>query len=102
MTTEWKTCYAFSRDYTRLKSLLDDGYEVICLVDYDFWRYGKHPMTRDVCMARKFVAENDKYTHYSFNARGTGYFDIYPSIDKFTFTEACEARNIEFIDKTKD
>lgn len=59
-------------------------------------------MERDVCKARKFVSDKDEYTHYSFNARGIWYGNIYPSTDKFTFAEACEAWNIEFIDKTED
>ena len=69
-------CYKLSKDYTRLKELLDKGYQVVCIVDYDFncWDRGKPDykpmMTRDICVARYFDSDNENYKYYGFGVRG--------------------------------
>ena len=96
----FKNGYKWSRDYKRLKQLLDDGYEVVCLVDYDFWRDKKHPMSRDICRARKFDTDGrSEHDYYAFTSRGQGYGDIYMEND---FSEYCAAWNVEFIDIDKE
>ncbi len=98
----YKNGYKWSRDYKRLKQLLDDGYEVVCLIDYDFWRDGEHPMSRDICRARKHVNEDDSdFDFYAFSSRGQGYGDIYKYF-KYDFVDYCAAWNVEFIDIDKE
>lgn len=94
----YKNGYKWSRDYKRLKHLLDDGYEVVCLIDYDFWRDKTHPMSRDICRARKFGTDGtSEHDYYAFSSRGQGYGDIYRD-DRYDFADYCGAWNVEFID----
>lgn len=103
MTTEWKNVYKWSRDYDRLQKLLDDGYEVICLADYDFYRDGEHPMERDICRARKHIYDNPEYNHYSVGSRGIVYVDFPMWASKFTtFEKRMCLANVEFIDVEED
>lgn len=102
-------CYKLSKDYTRLKELLDKGYQVVCIVDYEFscWDRGKPDykpmMTRDICVARYFDSDNEDYKHYAFGVRGHGYGDYYPNYHKFSFEDFCKkALNLEFIEPTED
>jgi len=103
MMMTWKNKYKWSRDYDRLRKLLDDGYEIICLADYDFFRDGKHPMERDICRARKHIATNPEYTAYRISSRGVGYV-VYPMWEaKFTTFDNCMRQaNVEFLDIEED
>lgn len=90
--------YETSRDYKRLKELLDAGKEVVCFTTYDFFRHNREEhepyMTTDVCYAVKRTNGT-----YDFSVRGTGYGDYDPSFHKFSFEDFCEKRlDLEFID----
>lgn len=99
---KYKNGYDLSRDYERLKRLLDDGYEVVCVIDYDFWHDGEHPMSRDICRARKFESDGNRgHDYYAFSSRGMGYGEIYKD-DKYGFGDYCTAWNVEFIDIDKE
>lgn len=102
-----KICYNTSRDYKRLKELLDEGYEVVGFTTYDFNRYHKNEpdykpmMTTDVCYAKLF-SKGTEYERYSFGVRGQGYGDYEPNYHKFSFDEFCEqCLNFEYIDPFK-
>ena len=102
--------YKTSKNYKRLKELLDRGYEVVCFTTYDFnWRnIEPHEplMTTDICKARLLkCTANNKYDMYQFGVRGLGYLDYWPndpSMNSYTFDEACAAENIEFIEPTEE
>ncbi len=88
--------YAFSKDYKRLRELLDKGYSIICYADYN-WSDGD--VLRDICEARKRPdSEGDSY---GIGARGISYVDYFPFHTKKygeSFEQHCQSANIEFID----
>ena len=99
--------YKTSKDYKRLKELLDAGYEVVCFITYDFNYYHRGEkdyepiMVTDVCMGR-LLDKGNKYERYSLFCRGTGFID-YWKVDydyKYTFEELLEAQKVEFIEPT--
>lgn len=99
---EFKKGYKLSRDYKRLKLLLDKGYEVVCFADYD-WHDGT--FSRDICIGRFIEASNKEYNHYSISCRGIAYVDCYPAwysdqrlTDEEIFIKHAEHANIEFLD----
>lgn len=99
-----KLNYKTSKDYKRLKELLDKGYEVVCFTTYDF-RYlepkGHEPlMTTDVCTAKLIECENKEYDMYSISSRGRGVLHYWPnsSLEQGSFEEACASERIEFIE----
>lgn len=90
ITTSYKT----SKDYKRLKELLDKGYDVICIADY-LWN--GTPVSRDICHAFR---SNDTYR---FIARGIEYNSYWPDMAHYeSFEDACEVSNIEFIEPTEE
>ena len=97
--------YNTSKNYKRLKELLDNDYEIVCFTTYDFNEYDKnkkdyHPLiTTDVCMA-KLLDKNNDFAHYNISCRGTGFMTywITDSNQKYSFEEMCEMYNIEFIE----
>lgn len=99
--------YKTSRDYKRLKELLDAGYEVVCFITYDFYQFDTKPhepsMVTDVCSAR-LLEKGNKYAHYSISCRGTGFLHYWlEGFDySYTFEELLEKNNIEFIEPTED
>ena len=98
--------YKTSKDYRRLKELLDKGYEVVCFITYDFFKHdqGHEPsMTTDVCTAR-LLERDSEYAHYDLSCRGVGYLHYWlHNFDyKFTFEEALQANNIEFIEPEEE
>lgn len=89
----WKNCYKWSRDYSRLKAMLDDGFEVICWIDYEFT--SSEHRYRDLCYCRKHPEGT-----YRFTVSGLEYGDICAK-DLYSddaFAEICSKWNIEFID----
>jgi hypothetical protein len=99
---EYKNGYKMSRDYKRLKQLLDDGYEVVCSADYD-WHDGT--ISRDICVGRLILGSTEEYDHYSFSCRTICYCEFYPSryrdrnmTEEVMFKKAVSRKNIEFID----
>lgn len=82
--------YKTSKDYARLKELLDAGYYVICFIHYD--PQGTHYEFQDICIAKRKDG-------YEFCARGIGYLSIYEEWgDKFN--ELCEDSGVEFVNPT--
>ncbi len=83
--------YKTSKDYARLKELLDAGHYVVCFIHYA--PQGTEYDFQDICVANK-----RKYG-YEFNARGIGYLSINEAWgDKFN--ELCEDSGVEFIEPT--
>lgn len=102
---EYKNGYKWSRDYKRLKQLLDEGYEVVCMADYE-WREGH--VSRDICMGCLILGSTEESDHYSFFCRGICYCELYPSwykdrnmTEEVLFNKAVSRNNIEFIDIDK-
>ena len=98
----YKNGYKWSRDYKRLKQLLDEGYEVVCVADYD-WHDGT--VSRDICHGRLVLGSTEEHDHYTFSCRGIAYCELYPSWYKYQnmteevmFKKAVSRANIEFID----
>ena len=99
-------CYKTSRDYKRLRELLDAGYEVVCFTTYDFNRYNRNEpdyqpmMTTDVCRAKLLKGSTSKYDRYVIGVRGCVFVDywINDDVKRWTFEEECEAEKIEFIE----
>lgn len=86
--------YKTSKDYTRLKELLDKGYAVVCLTTYDF--HAGDEVT-DVCKATKYDGD------YRISARGIEYTSYWPGMHRYkSFEEACMESNIEFFDIVDD
>gem|GEM_PF-500794 len=91
---EYKNPYKLSKDYNRLKHLLDEGYEIVCFANY---HSGSDNICRDICIARK--TEHDNYYCYEVGARGIWYAKSNTHNTKyFSFNEAMENVNVEFID----
>lgn len=96
MDNKWKNNYQWSRDYKRLRELLDDGHEVVCIADYE---YTDGTKDRDICRARKIVCSNSDFKRYTVAARGIIYVD-FPHWQKEynSFEESLKEANLEFID----
>ena len=98
----FKNGYKWSRDYKRLKQLLDDGYDVVCIADYD---YGDGDVAMDICHGRLILGSTEEYYHYSFSCRGICYCELYPAwykdqnmTEEVMFKKAVSRANIEFLD----
>ena len=106
--TQGTLCYKTSRDYKRLKELLDQGYEVVCFITYVWNRprpgedMSNHEvmMTTDVCYAR--LHENGEYSKYTIASRGTEFVSywLHGMNYNYTFEQLLEKVNIEFIEPT--
>lgn len=59
--------YKVSKDYPRLKQLLDEGHKVVCWVTYD-WSQGDGHMVTDIAEAKR-IGEGE-YMHYMISVRG--------------------------------
>lgn len=83
--------YKTSKDYKRLKELLDNGYTVVCFTTRDFFSH--------VCLAR-LLYKGTKNEEYSFFCRGTSFINYWTHGIKYSYTleELCAAQNIEFIE----
>jgi hypothetical protein len=91
--------YKVSKDYPRLKQLLDSGYWVVCWVTYD-WSRGNGHMVTDIALAKHRGVEG--YEQYSVACRGTGFGDVFPQwienyTDEFLY-KSWEDMNLQFID----
>jgi len=95
--------YKTSRDYKKLKELVEKGQDVVCFITWDFDKRNEKPhepmWTTDVCYCRYFPNSNPRYIKYSFMSRGMCFDDYWPSMDegKFTFEDICERNKLEFI-----
>lgn len=90
--------YKVSKDYKRLKQLLDQGDKVVCFVDFDWNRKGD--IVADIALAKR--VGSGEYMEYAVSCRGIGYISIYPSwFSDFSdekLYEAFEQDNVQFID----
>ena len=98
--------YKTSKDYKRLKELLDSGYEVVCFVTYDFNEHCKDSvgyfplMTTDLCSA-KVREKGNKFENYSLSVRGCSYIEYWSNFDTYvTFEKLLDMYNVEFIEPT--
>lgn len=99
-----KNLYKLSKDYKRLKELVDDGYIVVCFVDYSYTIDDMKRTRRDICALHHMCYDNyPKGEEYSFGGRGYCYGNLYPndSVWKESFEEFCQGLNVEFIDIEK-
>ena len=93
--------YKTSRDYKRLKELLDAGYQVVCFTTYDFNEHDKgredyqEYLTTDICYAYLYDGR------YYLAARGIEYSAYWPDMRRYkSFEEMCEDSQVEFIEPT--
>lgn len=90
--------YKVSKDYPRLKQLLDSGHWVACWVTYD-WSRGDGHMVTDIAQAKHHGVEG--YEQYSVSCRGMG-MTVFPQwIDNYTdeyLYESWKDMNLQFID----
>lgn len=77
--------YKTSKDYKRLKELLDEGKEVICILSTD----ERNPDCKSCSFAKKREI-SDKAGVYDFR--------IVKILGKASFEDWCEKYNIEFIE----
>lgn len=84
--------YKTSKDYARLKTLLDANIVVVCFINYGISPQTKY-LFQDICIARRINQ------CYQFDARGINYAMWYADFP-FTFEEICEANGVEFIEPT--
>lgn len=101
---EHKCAYKLSKDYKRLKELLDNGYEVVCFADYN-WEDGF--VSRDICIGRFIKGSTKEHDHYTLSCRGIAYVECYPSwykdrgnTDEEIFEIIVGRAHIEFIEPT--
>ena len=103
-----KLKYKTSKDYKRLHELLDQGYEVVCFITYDFLKFDNEPheplMVTDVCTAKLVYPESEISAEYSLSSRGHGFLNywLHGINYKYTFEELLEAQNVEFIEPDLD
>ena len=94
-----------SRDYDKLRKLLDDGYVVVCYVDYKYCTGERTITFRDIAKAKSNDANpNTENYGYSVSARGIVYIDWKRStkaLRHVSFEELCDELNLEFIDSAK-
>lgn len=86
--------YKTSKNYARLKELLDAGHYIVCFIRFD----ASDTMTfHDICLARR-ISSGD--AGYEFSSRGISYLTYFPKYHNFTFEEICETDGVEFIEPT--
>lgn len=98
--------YKTSKDYKRLRELLDAGHSVVCFTTYDCEIRQMTPhepmMVTDVCMARLLDRDN-QYAHYNISCRGVCYVTYWINdTNKLSFEDVCEREDIEFIEPDLD
>lgn len=90
--------YKVSKDYKRLKQLLDKGEKVVCFVDFDWNRKGN--IVTDIAIAR-FVGSGEN-REYIISCRGIAYISIYPlwysDFSDEKLYGVFEQDNVQFID----
>lgn len=79
--------YPTSRDYSRLKQLLDEGYEIVCF----------SLENKDCTLAKKQTfCDGQKFAYYF------GRFHIFDhDLEEATFEQLCELYDVEFIEPDK-
>ena len=100
--------YKTSRDYNKLKRLVEMGQDVVCFTTWDFDKYNSKPhepmWTTDVCYCRYFPNANPDYVRYAFLARGITFGDYWPRMDegKQSFEDLCKEMKIEYIEPNEE
>ena len=91
--------YKVSKDYPRLKQLLDSGCWVACWVTYE-WCHSDGYMVTDIAQARHRGKE--EYEFYSVSCRGSVFDRVFPlGFDNYTeeyLYKSWEKMNLQFID----
>lgn len=91
--------YKVSKDYPRLKHLLDNGHWVVCWVTYD-WSRGNGYMVTDIAQAKR--RGSGCYECYTVSCRGTVFDDVYPQwFENYTeeyLYKRWAKMNLQFID----
>ena len=101
--------YKTSKDYKRLKELLDSGHSVICFVPFNNRRW--HFKDKDnsiyatidenpgICIAQ-LNDKGSKWEYYSLECYGKQYIHFYTkhTKDDCTFEGMLESNNVEFIE----
>lgn len=84
--------YRVSKDYKRLKQLLDEGNTVVCFVDREI----VDSVTTDVTLGQLIGA------NYIISCSGIGHYSVYPSWQAYFtdewFYKRLEHNNVQFID----
>lgn len=98
MTNEPKPYYTLSRDYQKLKSLVDAGHKLAGYADYYFLNAYKPPH-------RDIVSICKHQDTINFGVRGHGYgqcgpfeAELYKMSEDDLFQNTCRSLNLEWID----
>ena len=90
--------YKISKDYKRLKQLLDQGDKVVCFVNFDWYRKGD--IVTDIALAR--VIGSGENIEYIISCRGLIYISIRPlwfsDFSDEKLYKVFERDNVQFID----
>ena len=95
--------YKVSKDYPRLKQLLDDGHKVVCWVTYDIGlgHFENKCMVTDIMQAqRRGIGEG---LTYAVSVRGCTFMEFHPSWEWERYSDEDMFRefrhfNLQFID----
>ena len=91
--------YKVSKDYPRLKQLLDSGHWVACWVTYS-WSRCEGDMVTDI--AKAMHRGKEEYECYSVSCRGTAFAYVFPmEVENYTeeyLYSSWEKMNLQFID----
>lgn len=93
--------YKVSKDYPRLKQLLDSGHWVACWVTYD-WNlgFGDCFMVTDIAIA--IHRGKEEYECYSVSCRNTAFARVFPmEVENYTeeyLYSSWKKMNLQFID----
>lgn len=84
--------YCLSKDYKKLYTLVKDGENVACFVDYVYAK--SLPPVRDICLAKK------NQNNIMFIARGISYgnIDYWEPQTYDYFEKVCKGMNLEWIE----
>lgn len=96
--------YKVSKDYPRLKQLLDEGHKIVCWVTWD-WSLGKNDMVTDIAEAKR-LGEGE-YLKYMISVRGTCFFDAHPNWEESNQNDdwmykLWKKDNLQFIDPDQE
>lgn len=92
--------YKVSKDYPRLKQLLDEGHKIVCWVTWN-WSHCNNNMVTDIAEAKR-LGEGE-YLKYMISVRGTCFFEAHPNWEEFKLNDEWmynlwKGDNLQFID----
>ncbi len=95
--------YKVSKDYPRLKQLLDEGHRIVCWVTYDFscGRWEKPYWVTDI--AEAVYRDAGENSEYMIASRGRGFCSVYPFWESTKYSDELmfqlwKEDNLQFID----